>query len=410
MLLRMINEGFRFVPSIGSAEYSQHVPNKSNGSAFDFLRSSGKFVYSETDSPEDFIFVEPVMKSKTLAIKDVDPRSLSTFEGAQILYGFTVRDDEQYRDKITKSTRNETGLRSKFRQLLDFGWPSSEINMRLSSPESFKRFVSLWTIELTRLKRNRDNDVDEEEFRSAIDAANEIAELMRTHQVEEFEDLLDKFGESELLDKSFNRTYVGKLQYAFAKAVKKPNTSEELEIQHKFMELAAEILVERTSADYDLIMYPKSSKKFNQNFSQLVSEYTGSEVMEIPKVKVKDVILNYEEMRRRAVMTKVRRDPETGKPMTPTKWAEKEIRKLKIALGDDPEKEAEIKAVAYGDKRRYAQLFKISDPEALRDKSILIVDDNVAHQGTMEMVHALVKMSEPKSVVLYTPLLLKNMY
>ena len=407
MKLNTICDGFGYKSSISSGDYEQFKSKKSRTTGVNFLRENGKFVYSDTDNPDDFIFVEPIMKAVSLPIKPVDFDALSTFEGASIIYGFTLRDD--HADSMTKDTGKNVGLVNelinKLEEMREIGWPSNDRSIELNSTDSFKRFINSWGTEIERLKRV-DKSRDTSDLRESLGTARQIFELLNKYEANSFDSLIVKLNRGNVDNRNFNNAYANDLQYAFAKTVKSRDADPE--IYNKFLNLSSEVFLNKSSNKYDIILYPKSSKSFNVDFSNILSSKLSIPSLIIPKVKVKDVSFNLDELKIKASRTNKEVDSTLNRVPTDDEWAERELRKLRHSLGSDEEAEATIHNTLMGNKRRYMQLFGFNDPDILFDKSILVIDDNVAHQGTFEMVHALLLGFAPSSINLFTPLLLKT--
>jgi len=224
---------------------------------------------------------------------------------------------------------------------------------------------------------------------------------------------LRELGKFDTNSRDKTRKHLKDIQIAFAQAVKDPKTEDELKISIQFAKMAVSLFASKGPKDYSIVVYPKSSKLFNKDMAEALAKQMGALSIEIKKIKSKDVKINRYEMMLRAQKMVERQhhkleNIENIQPTNtawPQKWVDKEHRKISFQLPKDPEAEAEIKNL-HGDKRRYAQLFGIDDPELFNGEPILVVDDNVAHQGTMEMLHALIDATEPARLDMYTPLLL----
>ena len=407
MKLRNICDGFGYKSSISSDDYESFNNEKSRVTGANFLRENGKFVYSDADNQDDFIFVEPIMRSVSLPVKPVDSNALSTFEGASIIYGFTLREDHE--DSMTNDTGKNVILANelikKIEYIRDIGWPSDDRSIELNSADSFKRFVNSWGTEIERIKRV-DKNRDISDLIESLNNARQILVLLNKYEANSFDSLISKLNRGNVQKRDFNDAYANDLQYAFAQTVKSRDVDPE--IYNKFLNLSVEVFLNKNPNKYDIILYPKSSKSFNVDFSNILSSKLSIPSLIIPKVKVKDVSFNLDELKRKASRTKKRFDDTLNRAPTDDEWADRELRKLRHSLGNDEEAEATIHNTLMGDKRRYMQLFGFGDTDVLFDKSILVVDDNVAHQGTFEMVHALLLGFAPSSINLFTPLLLKT--
>ena len=54
-----------------------------------------------------------------------------------------------------------------------------------------------------------------------------------------------------------------------------------------------------------------------------------------------------------------------------------------------------------GNDKRYLQMF--DQPQGITSKRVLVVDDNVAYGGTMEIVNDLLLKRQPEEIVIFTP-------
>jgi hypothetical protein len=659
----VVAEGFRFEPAINRADYEERIDNeyvktvKKDGKEVpvdpnakkkfkagsrrrlaDYLREKGNFIFSDTDRPDDFIFIEPVMKSQTIPIKPRDPKQLSTFEGSKISYGFTVRDPAGYSDKLSINNSVVPEIKEKVDNIISVGWPpyiqeiTDKVNnivsigwpsyaqeimnkadgivnmgwpyadsigkiVELGWPTSefkeltendmnlntLKRLKAEWSLAMPRMKRDSGFDFSEyQEYLTELDklikymssteidnlnvlksadlnindlmtlrrtwsialseldekrgryseriesnvndinmllnlmadrsvqtikqliksykfkelsigdinlnvlkklksewdratpqmkidadidddienlidlmeakGVNTINRLVRSYEFEplslnninvntlkklrsewdkvtsetkpdsDFNDNIDRL--LDLMDKKgvetitqlirsyseetssasdFGKYHLKRLQTAFIKMVKKPEPREAA-VQQKFVEYGARVFTEKNKNEYDVIMYPQSSSTFNKNFADILSPYlVNALVYEIPKRKVKEVVFNYEEMMKRAAKTEKKISKKLGKIPTDKEWIDEIVDNIRSSFPKDENRTATMKNQRSGDKRRYAQLFKMEEPELFQGASILVIDDNVVHQGTFEMIHGLLSICSPSRIDMYTP-------
>lgn len=406
MKLNMICDGFSYRPSdsfrYDNLKHSDDVPQ--------FIRQHGNFVYSDSDSVFDFVAVEPIMAVKTLPIKPVDKRSLKSFEGAQILYGFTIKNHNDY-DDYDLVTQNPlyNEIKSYYDEIIELGFPPNDRDRRIKidSIESLRDLSKRWHLALPKLERDYGDVTDE---KRAINNIDIIIDQLGKNNVSSVSDLLVISNRTGNENKSRKDRTLNDLTLAFAKAIKNPGTEEEMNISIKFTELATKIFLEKSTTDYDIILYPSSTSPFNKEMADILGKGLGAVSMQIPKRKVKEVTFAVEELMKRAMNTKRDVDERLGRVPTEQEWVDREIKKLKNTLGNNQERIATIKGLFMGDKRRYAQLFKFENPELIKDASVLVVDDNVTHQGTFEMIHAMLVGFQPRHITLYAPLLLKSLH
>lgn len=496
----IVVEGFRFEPAIDRAQYEERInkeyttkTKKVNGVESEpfkalkkgsrtrlakYLRESGNIVFSDTDSPEDFIFIEPVMKSQAIPVKPRDPKELSTFMGSKISYGFTIRDPAGFSDKLSTSESTIPEILRKANDIVRMGWPheeSMEKVIELGWPTSefkelsrndmnintLKKLKAEWDMAMPRMKRDSGFDFSEYQeymeeldtlvkFMSStgidnlrvlksdsldiydleslkrewtimfpelnkksgkyldhvklnIDNIKSLLNLITEKGVETIKQLIRSYSEETAGISEFGKNHLKRLQTSFIKMVKEPEPKE-VAVQQKFVEYSARVFTEKNTNEYDVIMYPKSGSTFNKNFAEILSSHLSDAlVYEIPKRKIKDVIFNYEEMMRRARTVNRKKNEELGRVPSEKEWVDIEVRKMKGSFHKDPEREAVMKHQLAGDKRRYAQLFQMDEPELFEGASILVIDDNVVHQGTFEMIHALISICSPTRIDMYTP-------
>lgn len=395
-----ILEGFGY-----TAGFTKDDFENVDGEHVEFIRKNGKFIFSSTDNPTDFIHIEPVMHAKKLNIKPKDESSLSTFEGAQILYGFTAVQPYEFRDLNMQYKSSGPRLQNIYQEIEELGWPSSSRKIEINSAEALARFINDWKIELPRLQRDMDEQL--EGHVQTLQHAVEMLKGMREAGAKTIRGYIKDAMVKDNQNRSRNSKYLGYLQYAFAKAVKNPTTDEELEVAANFMQLAIDVLISKGYSDYDMILYPMSGSSFNRDFAETIAQKVGGLAMMIPKVPADKVQVNKSELLRRAAMVNKRKIDGMDRTLTDEEWAEHEERKLKAKVRRAADGNVSIKNI-YGDKRRYLQIFDFQDQELIKDTSVLIIDDNVAHQGTMEMLHSLVSLGNPRKLDLYAPLLLQN--
>jgi hypothetical protein len=444
-------EGFRYENGMSLQDF-QRAAKKDR---VKLLRQKGRLVFYSEDSQDDFIFIEPLMQAKALPIKPRDPNALSTFEGAKIEYGFTIRDPEDYfgkHESISTSDKFESKLPELENQLefvaANLGFPPYADLVRPKIIQKylegdprryikFKQFGGEWLLVIDRIKRGIYKDWDGEiaeksqQLNKFFEIFQELQDSKYQQEKEQRKIKKKQNAEQRKDQASLQQEYIGKLQFAFAKAMKNPQGTDEMLARNEFLEISVLAASEHfQNADIHIIFYPESGtrqRKKNpgwRNFNELFAEQLGgllnpsSGVHEIKKVDPDKVKIAMDELERRAKMIGTRTPFKlNGKTIRrnsinwPIYWAEKEANKLRTQLKNS----GEIKSVSMADKRRYAQLFQLTtggaiDPERLQGSNILIVDDNVHHQGTMEMLHALINVCKPAEIRMFTPLLLRSFY
>jgi len=281
---------------------------------------------------------------------------------------------------------------------------------KIKTLDSLKALWNEWALYTKQANPALGHDI--EEYQEHVDKINLLIQQMESNSSTTIPGFLQTLGKTDTISKRKISKHLRHLQIAFAKAVKNPESESELEVAEQFFNMATKLFITKRPRNYLYVAYPKSSKDFNKSMAKIIAREIDAIPIQIDKVKTKDVQINQHEMllRAQAMVQKQHKleaigGIESSHPNWPQEWRDREVRKLKLQLPKNPDAEATIKAL-HGDKRRYAQLFGISDPKLFAGESILVVDDNVAHQGTMEMLHALINNQKPARLDMYTPLLL----
>jgi len=95
-------------------------------------------LYIDTDFPQDFIHIEPVMLNKTLPIKPIDPNQLSTFAGAKIWFGFKLVDVAKYQTSAIETSFPKADIKPLIDQIIETGQPPDTRIITIESFESLK--------------------------------------------------------------------------------------------------------------------------------------------------------------------------------------------------------------------------------------------------------------------------------
>lgn len=538
-LSTIVNEGIQYrdgmsLDDFRAAEEKYKQTHKPADNPTKLFRDGGTFVFQNEDTDEDLIHIEPVLKAKKLPVKDRDKNALSTFEFAEIIYGYTVREPQDYFGPHTDpdlsavpepkyQVHGQSPQEVKVYELVDdvkklgspsgkehdydswyglrkvwhewqaarFGdltklvdklrwhgqsprsdWPSAKMPSNL---KEVKRFAADWSLALRGIKNRTLLGYDEEDAIEARDVAMQLANAMEEigldtiesiptspqmhsvsqeesdqalHTIEAAMDAMEAAGVDKLQDfdkatrahnktqkdlhqrevkkatseheneeRSWRRSYIGKLQISFARAVKHPQNDYEVRVQTAFVEENALLIMEKLGS-FDVIAYPESRQPkkgslTSLTFNEMLARNITDNPIQIPKADVPTINMEELELRAGQIERRVPVERQTPRgvkitqpddPNWEKEWALREAAKIK-AKGIES-----IKSFQSGDKRRYIQLFTAQgiDPERIKGADVLIIDDNVHHQGTMEMLHALIDSLEPHSVTLYTPFLLRS--
>lgn len=252
--------------------------------------------------------------------------------------------------------------------------------------------------------------------------------------------------EREVSRGEFVSSHLNYAGQSLAKKIKNPTTPDEREMS-KQVTYAAAINLARLYKPFDLIVLPASSSSYN--IESLVTavrqqpgwgeipyiqlqKLTGDKVLD--EIDVASLIERAEEYNRRAIakepihkglnlipsnLVKIQNSTDTPLPridmsavLTPENpawiewWTAGKIALIRATLSKYIGKPVPIKALTDIDQyKKYIQLYTASSQELqqIAGKRVLILDDNVNHSATMQMVNAVVKKGNPQEVLIYTP-------
>lgn len=375
----------------------------------ELIRHNGKLLFRTADYPNDFIRIQPVFSSESLPIKAADPKSLSSFD-AEILYGFEAVEASEFFDSNASLNDQVSEIRSMYDEIIDTSFRHKP-NKAPKTIDDFNVYISDISLQINRLRRSG-QEVDY--LKEALSYANNIKNLLiqyKSAYTTTIDGLFKQLNKNKNQSKNSSNAYINKLVMAFAKAVKGPKSPDERLVRNKFIRLSADLFIKHIPEVFDIILIPQSSQSFNKLFAAVLSENRKPMygVHEITKRTVGELEFNRTELIRIAGRIDRRVDAELGRVPTPEEWADREINKLQSRLPNDPNVVPQIHNFSSGDKRRYVKMYKMDHKIAdyVIGAKVLIVDDNVAHQGTIELLYDLLKEeSLPESVTIFTPLLL----
>lgn len=446
MRLCKISEGYRYKID-PQGELSQMSKDTILHQRYNMIRQGGRIYFYDVDDPQDFIHIEPAFKSKRLNIKPNNPKALTSFEGAKIWYGFEVVAPERFESMYNIDFVRLAKLQIIYERIMEVGLPPTRdskgklihVPAKVDTLSDLKKLGNKWELFL----KHEDNEVE------YVEHYKNIQELVK--EIEETNRIRNKQGQGDLtnIDALFNNANIAKaqrqtklhldqLQVVFAKIVKDPTSREENFISKKFLGLSAKLFIQSTSNDYGAIFYPQSSSDFNSELARKIADKQSAKnvlISEIPKLLTRDVVYLtdeaelYAKKRQQDILSgeanrfaPVEVTHPDGKvetievrdPRWPSAWASKEIRKLKNSINPNNRNDhrtVDIKTISSGDKRRFVQIFDdISEDTAYEiiGKKVLIIDDNIHHQGSVELVHRILSQAEPSSIDIYCPLLIKD--
>jgi phosphoribosylpyrophosphate synthetase len=398
-----------------------------------------KYLYRAKDHPEDIVHMEPIDKLVELPAIPDDPHALPSFEGIHIYYAYAVVPSSDFVEPGSASSpeanyTDYTELVDSVAHLVHPEEPRSEVERALADANRQVRWGMAY---------NPTIQAEAEEDVKALEKALET---------------MDKVGVSTLADLSDSTqkahdyiNYKGKFLFhaaqSLAKKIKNPSP-EEQETSDQFIRGAIQRLVQVHKQPFDIIAYPSSKKKAGSNFNIRIAKalqdvYPNAKPIEISKLSGNETEINWEAVYDRALtyheeakagmhkrgranlnMSPDRRakvtdssyfnvadlpqvDPEITLTPADEEWVEWWVAQLVAQLevpvkmsGDKPIVAKTLQKL--GSNKRYLKMFA-KPTEDLRDKAILIVDDNVAYGGTMQILNDLVREQSPKEVLIFTP-------
>ena len=236
------------------------------------------------------------------------------------------------------------------------------------------------------------------------------------------------------------------IKWAFANLLKHPDEFVDGEaIKNQFIKLGSELFGEKRKIKtkrYAAVLYPQSSSEFNKDFADAIAKLLGipsglvlqlrktifheeniediedAKLFNLPELEEAGKFLQEKKRERLRGYDKIMDigDIEVSDARWPKAWVDREVIKLKREMRIDENGNIVIHGTRFKDKRRYVRIFsnnyKDSDGKEgllsniLKDDDILIIDDNVDSQGTLESMHDI--LVGVNSVDIYVPLNLKG--
>lgn len=431
------------------------------------LYMSREYLHRPEDHPEDIVHTQLINKVEQLPAVPDDPHAIRSFRGAKILYAFTLVPSKGFTDPAVKSGwQLPHGLESQIREFKTLyqeyykfkGIPvkdrkvfntDAELHTRLERVESELRKVEydLKQYATQRLEKLK-TDLSRER-----DLINSFLELMNTHKMKSLDELGEEAGSYyDVDDKRITRNEfaASHLKYAaqsLARKIKNPTTDGEKQMSLEITNSAAANLA-RLTHPFDVIVLPASSSSYNldvlvgavkqqpgwENIPVVpLTKMTGRQASD--EIDVASLIERAEEAHQRSITSrapnsKLTLNPDQiarvrasigdmpmprideTQPLSPSQpewvewWVAGRVAAIRAALSRHLDVPVPIKELTDIDSyKKYMQIYT-ADPaslQGLKGKRVLVLDDNVNHQATMQMVHSLVKKASPAEVLIYTP-------
>ena len=442
MRLRSIHEGWSLDLSDLSLQDVQGAL-QDKGAARALIGDRAKF--RDEDYINDLIRVVPFNRAERLNTVDNSVQSQQTQQrvdrshhgfqtgGGKIYYGFTfATKSDGYRDR-------NIGVASDLaRQITFFKQHKQWLEQAINDPASINLLRSgKMSNPITNKPYRLFGSNPQERYQTITAWCDEIDQQLqelKTDWMKQRDDVIGPKGSVGMTDDKEIGKYLHSLKYAFADALKHPSTPKGEKARDSFIQNAATNFIKQHRNDYDIITFPESSSDFNTLLAQAIANGSGAQIMQgfekklVKNVTVDDKALgsrydmddddapadqDWQRMQNHLNPKNVDKDedlPDSQRRRSETD-REREVRKLKQSLTDQTPKgptrntkKIEIKRVASGDKRRYLDFLNTSNNLDMRGKRVLVVDDNVAHSGTMERIFLLAQRQQPAVLDLYTPL------
>lgn len=416
-----ITEGWSVDINVPFKELQAQLAGKQSD-AVAWLRNNAKFnYYGRKDSPADFIKVVPLNSSVEVPSVQLK-KYLPSFEGVRIYYGYTFAQSSNYQDKYSvyqKRANPPEVVASEIQEIenmikelkRDMGGnyeypPSGNIPKVMAQDisnlanQAVQRLMSINSITYQGMRRKGTNWTDYQRYLDskyghlALDEQGWFTryylQALKNKQVEL---------QSQFTTKDDATKYVNIIKIAFSKMLKDPQTDEGFRNRNIFIKQAAENFRKRMNKPYSMVVYPYSSKDFNEEFAKYLGKLYGIPAYEgFRKLPAGQVTLDEPAIR-------AHYGNQAGEIMDKINYGYSKGFGGHYAgvTTSNPNKPLQIKNFNQ-DHRRYIKMWEPTPNMNFRNKSLLIVDDNVDKGGTLERIYDLVIKQKPKSVDIYTPL------
>jgi len=390
-------------------------------------------IFDPLDQPEDFINVEKINQVQALNIPAGS--RLNSFTDYNILYGFKFNASNE---KISKeSAKKSKELQSELEEL------TSKSVMRLSKAAQEK------TIEIIKLayreaseKSNGHYELISRNLPMIVNRKLEQAGLMKMKSNGEPDlwsmEKIEIVRNNPTIETTYSvrkkkrelkaeiarlknikdskGDFLNLIEQAFLKKIKHPTSPEDEQLSNHFVQLAVSNYTSyRPNFPYEYVVYPESSSELNTKIaSALAAKYgatavRGFQKLENPKIDTTSFINNNQDF--------------APEPKGTTQPDEKGIRgpqhqkyrdAMKMLQTNIAGSKGQIKNVRMN--RPYVRNWQMSpdlgqqvNPQhelsGLRNRRILLIDDNAGTSGTMQAInHILMREQRPKAIHIYTPL------
>ena len=462
LILANINEGVYIKDYSGlTIDEILKAKAKSKGSENTSKRGAGKggltdlymgreYAYRDKDDPSDIVHVEPLNKMTKLPVVPKDPTARQSFKGASIYCAYAIVPSENfedytiasgYKDDYTDPVKKITLEKdiSKLDSSVKKYYSSFGINTNYRIPVRDFTYANLLN------QRNRANarQADEE-----FETINRILAYIKNNNIDtnfhRLDDIIKKPNKSKPSRLAFTSDHLRYAAQSLAKKIKNPKSESEKEMSEKLTQGAVTNLT-RIIPPHDIIIAPASSSTYNDTLIQMIKSQNGwsqSKVIKLSKLTGDEAIdqIDKNSLTERAYrihntareygsrsnttlspqkLAAIRSQTDVKLPTIdmnkPLKadnkawvewWVAEKITMAKKLLSRYIGKPIAIKSLAAFDNyKKYLQIFKAEadDLYAMNKKRVLIVDDNVNHQATMQMVYDLVEKGLPSQIVIFTP-------
>lgn len=404
-----------------------------------------EYLYRPEDRPEDIVHLQPLDSAQSLSTLPNDPnRQLPSFAKAKIYYAFKVVPN-------TSFVNPEAGIDQKedYTQALQDAIDVSHKPTR----DAIKSANSLEDVEQI-LRKVQIAQVDRNMGQKSRDSAKESEGPIRTLRQAMVDNGFQTLDELEAYSRSaadyndYKQKFLFHAAQSLARKIKNPQTVGEARMSTAILLRAVQNFRRVMGGNFDFIVYPESSKQFNLHMAEeFKSIYPNAQIVPLSKLagssttidadaiydrasKLHNMAVSGQKMPARLNMDLERRshvtsskmyniadlppveNNETLKPADPRWvdwWSAQLAGKLEAAMrraGDRPIVAKDLQML--GHDKRYLQMFSQPGVDC-RDKSILVVDDNVAYGSTMEIIHDMLYKSRPRSIMLFTPFYMDNL-
>lgn len=356
--------------------------HKMSKGAAGYIGRTASYPFQAKNSPGDLIQIKPVSQ-----VKELPSIPLSDGENARIYYAFQFVPFEKWNNPAASQSLGVNDRQRKtFRFINDMVGkdPMLAKMIRTAQPSEVQRRMNQldsrgWV----------DIDVIAIYQKWITKGDKQDAQMNRVQNMADSASKLPGYGQQ------ISPELYKEIKLSFAKAIKDPQSPAMTAVRDNVISKSIELFAKFHGADkFDYVVYPQSSSEFNKVMGEELANHLGIKAIQgFAKNPPELQTINTIQMRKDFEAKKGRRKPVGDLVKSRTERIRNTLRD-KIH-GVDPE------------LRQYVGVFrpdhKIGN-KYFANKRLIIIDDNVATSATFQMLHRMVNMSQPKSVVIFSPL------